>query len=125
MINEIKTSDSLLCVSEHIDEYHSHYVINNYADDTNELQRCQLYPGAVKFKNGSWEIWTGTDWVFFIPKDEKSYDIVTSPRLLDVVLWAEEKMIKEQKIDTLCEKYPALKDAKDQYETVLALVADK
>ena len=96
MINEIKTSDSLLCVSEHIDEYHSHYVINNYADDTNELQRCQLYPGAVKFKNGSWEIWTGTDWVFFIPKDEKSYDIVTSPRLIDVVLWAEEKMIKEK-----------------------------
>jgi hypothetical protein len=37
-------------------------------------------------------------------------------------MWAERKMLQEQQEAELCKKYPALKTAKDNYETIRALV---
>lgn len=36
--------------------------------------------------------------------------------------WAKKKMAEEQKIDELCEKYPGLRKARDNYEIFLNLV---
>ena len=36
--------------------------------------------------------------------------------------WAKNKMAEEKKLDELCEKYPGLRKARDNYETFLALV---
>jgi hypothetical protein len=36
--------------------------------------------------------------------------------------WAKQKMAEEKQLDELCEKYPGLRKARDNYETFLALV---
>lgn len=43
----------------------------------------------------------------------------------DVLNWAMDKMFKEQKELALMEKYPALKTAKQNYETVKAIVENE
>lgn len=125
MSTTVKTTDSLLCVAELVNHHHYHPYISDYEDDViDQTHKDKLYPGAVKLKDGLWEVWTGFDWQFMELEDKKSYDIMTSPRLLDVVLWAEEKMIEEQKLDKLCEEYPALKDAKEHFDTIKSLVSE-
>ena len=54
-----------------------------------------------------------------------SYATVSlGPELQVLLNWARRKMIQEQDLQSLMEKYPGLKDAKDSYEVMLALVSD-
>lgn len=123
-VEEIGTTDPLLTVMPYNNVYHYHPYIYDYEDDVvAQPHKDKLYPGAVRFNNGDWEVWTDTGWVVMEPADKVKYDITTSPRLFDVVLWAEQKMVEEEKLDKLCDEYPTLKDAKDQYETILAIVS--
>ncbi len=54
-----------------------------------------------------------------------SYATVSLDSESQVLLgWARRKMLEEQDLKLLMEKYPGLKDAKDSYEVMLALVSD-
>jgi hypothetical protein len=46
-------------------------------------------------------------------------------RKLDEILdWASDKMNEEEELKELCEQYPALKKAKEQFETIKRLVQE-
>jgi len=40
----------------------------------------------------------------------------------EVIDWARKKMQEEKKLNKLCEKHPSLKNARDKFETIKALV---
>jgi hypothetical protein len=45
-----------------------------------------------------------------------------TPDAQAILDWAKKKMEEERQLDELCEKYPGLRKARDNYETFLALV---
>jgi hypothetical protein len=45
-----------------------------------------------------------------------------TPEAQAILDWAKKKMVEEKQIDELCEKYPGLRKARDNYEAFLALV---
>jgi hypothetical protein len=46
------------------------------------------------------------------------------PEVLNVMQWAKKKMIEDQSIAALMEQHPGLKDLKEKYEVMLALVQE-
>jgi hypothetical protein len=60
----------------------------------------------------------------WFPVTGSQIDIEHSSILDTVINWALVKMEEERKINELADKYPALKQAKLNYETVKALVKD-
>jgi hypothetical protein len=77
--------------------------------------------GMVRW-NGSlqtFEIADGLNWVSLF----NTYTtIALSPEVISVVEWAKNKMHAEQQLDKLCEEYPIVKDAKENFDMILALV---
>lgn len=51
-----------------------------------------------------------------------NFEIELSPDVWSVVNWAKQKMEEEKRLDGLCEKYPGLRNARDNYETFKRLV---
>lgn len=48
--------------------------------------------------------------------------IELTPEAQNILDWAKKKMEEEKRIDGLCEKYPGLRNARDNYETFKRLV---
>jgi hypothetical protein len=61
----------------------------------------------------------------WLPISGSQVDIEHSSVLDNVINWALIKMEEERKINELADKYPALKQAKLNYETVKALVSNE
>jgi hypothetical protein len=61
----------------------------------------------------------------WLPISGSQVDIEHSSVLDTVINWALIKMEEERKINELADKYPALKQAKLNYETVKALVSNE
>lgn len=60
----------------------------------------------------------GTPGSFYPPSVQISFDSTT----IDILSWAKKKMIEESSLQALIDKHPGLKDAKEKYEIMLALV---
>lgn len=67
---------------------------------------------------GNLEVYTES-WIPVAPST-----ISLSPHAEEVLSWASRKMIEERELEDLCNKNPALKDAKNAYEMMLALVKE-
>lgn len=70
--------------------------------------------GGLEYYDSDCEVW------FPLPGRETTVEI--APHYQTVLNWAMDKMLKEQQEQELMEKYPALKKAKENYETVKAMV---
>ena len=60
----------------------------------------------------------GNTWFTIQP----SVDIGLSPSTEEAINWAQRKMREEQELKELMKKHPGLKDAKQQFDVMLALV---
>jgi hypothetical protein len=77
--------------------------------------------GMVRYNTqmSSMEVNDGDSWIQL----GMSYaNLELTPEAQSILDWAKKKMAEEQQLDELCEKYPGLRKARDNYETFLALV---
>ena len=87
-----------------------------------------IYPNTTIPMTGMMRVW-GTDMQVFDGSSwlnmNSSYATASlGPELQVLLNWIRRKMIQEQDLQSLMEKHPGLKDAKDRYEVMLALVSD-
>ena len=77
--------------------------------------------GMIRFWGTDTQVFDGTSWLNM----NSSYATVSLDQELQALLdWGRRKMIQEQDLQSLMEKHPGLKDAKDRYEVMLALVQE-
>ena len=77
--------------------------------------------GMVRVWGSDMQVFDGTSWLNM----NSSYATVSLDPELQVLLdWVRRKMVEEQDLQSLMEKHPGLKDAKDRFEVMLALVND-
>tara|TARA_R110000868_G_scaffold295054_2_gene555475 strand:- start:13 stop:363 length:351 start_codon:yes stop_codon:yes gene_type:complete len=87
-----------------------------------------IYPNTTNPMTGMVRVWgtdtqvfDGTNWLNM----NSSYATVSLDPESQVLLdWARRKMLEEQELQSLMEKHPGLKDAKDRFEFMLALVKE-
>lgn len=87
-----------------------------------------IYPNTTNPMTGMMRVW-GTDTQVFDGSGwlnmNSSYATVSlDPESQSLLDWARRKMLEEQELQSLMDKHPALRDAKDRYEVILALVKD-
>ena len=80
--------------------------------------------GVVRTNHGGLEYYDASIHAWF-PYPGSEVNLEISPYYQDVLNWAMDKMFKEKQELELMEKYPALKTAKQNYETVKALVENE
>ncbi len=103
---------------------HNGIMINNnfgsgapyIVDDANDPSN-----GAVRYRGSNFEIYDSYNkrWVIHLGE---TVSITFEPRIHTLLSWVEQKMFEEQRERELLEKYPALQIAKDNYDTIKALV---
>jgi hypothetical protein len=77
--------------------------------------------GMMRVWGSDTQVFDGSSWLNM----NSSYATVSLGSELQVLLnWIRRKMIQEQDLQSLMEKHPGLKDAKDRYEVMLALVQE-
>ena len=77
--------------------------------------------GMMRVWGSDTQVFDGTSWLNM----NSSYATVSLDSESQVLLdWARRKMVEEQDLQLLMEKHPGLKDAKDRYEVMLALVQE-
>jgi hypothetical protein len=77
--------------------------------------------GMMRVWGSDTQVFDGSSWLNM----NSSYATASlGPELQVLLNWARRKMIQEQDLKSLMEKHPGLKDAKDSYEVMLALVSD-
>jgi len=108
-------------------------MINNIrGDDLLNVQRTISYnttsaiphsaePGTVWFDGHQMRVFTGGGWEEI--RGETVY-LQCDPQLKKVVAWAEKKMADEAREAELQEKFPALKQAKNNYNLIRKMVAE-
>jgi hypothetical protein len=84
--------------------------------------------GMMRFHEGNLQVYNGNNWVE-IYNNNVSIDF--SPKMIEIVLWAEKKMQEEKTIEDLARKNPAvslayenLKKAKDQLKVTVMLTEE-
>ena len=89
-----------------------------------------IHPNTTNPMTGMMRVW-GTDTQVFDGSSSSwlnmnsSYATVSLDPESQVLLdWARRKMLEEQELQSLMEKHPGLKDAKDRFEFMLALVKE-
>jgi len=87
-----------------------------------------INPNTTNPMTGMMRVW-GTDTQVFDGSNwlnmNSSYATVSLDPELQVLLdWGRRKMLAELNLEKLLHQYPGLKDAKDRYEVMLALVSD-
>jgi len=88
----------------------------------NDYNRPQV-TGAVQW-NGStkkFEVSCGTGW---IPIDN-TVQISYSHDVFSLLEWVKEKKVQEEKIAKYADQYPAIKDAKEKLDILVALVKEE
>lgn len=90
----------------------SPYIVDDANDPSN---------GMVRFRGDRFEIYDSFNkrWVIYTGD---SLTLSLSSHLSKVVAWVEKKMAEEYIEEELRKKYPALQTAKDNYDTIKALV---
>ena len=79
---------------------------------------CSPGAGMVRYNNGILEAFDGYSWI-----NISTYvDVSLLPPATTAIVWAQEKMAEEARLQALMDKYPALKTAKDNYELIKTLV---
>ena len=68
--------------------------------------------------NNCTEVYDGNCWMQLT----HHYSIQTSNDLNEIVVWAKKKMAEEATLKILCEKFPSLQKALDNFEMIKALV---
>jgi hypothetical protein len=77
--------------------------------------------GMMRVWGTDMQVFDGTSWLNM----NSSYATASlGPELQVLLNWARRKMIQEQDLQSLMEKHPGLKDTKDRYEVMLALVRE-
>ena len=74
--------------------------------------------GDLRLNYNTLEVYCGGCWTAV----DTSIDVQLTPESQEILKWARQKMKEEQRLDELCERYPALKTAKDKYEVIKAIV---
>lgn len=91
-----------------------------YYNANNNMQN----DGCIRLNNGSLEYYNAATGLWNnLPGS--NIRISFSPHIQNVLDWAEQKMYEEQNLKRLTEKYPALKQAKDNYELIKVLVSNE
>lgn len=81
------------------------------------------YTGVVQW-NGAvkrLEVSTGTGWTAL----DTNIRITTSHEVEEVLKWARKKMIEEQQLLAMADKYPAVSDLKEKLDIVMTLLKDE
>lgn len=68
------------------------------------------------------EVNDGNIWIKF---SETVPEIGLTDEAEEIMDWAREKMREEQRIKELCQRYPALQKAKDNYDLILNIIKDE
>ncbi|SRR6056297_883707 len=108
MINPISNSEYIDIIN------HSYTIYNPAAPNTG-----REVDGDLRLSNGNLEVYSAGAWTMI---GDSSFEVALTHRGNTVLQWAEQKMHEEQKLEELCKKYPSLKEAKDKYEMIKALV---
>lgn len=79
--------------------------------------------GLVRYNSNmsQLEVYDGVSW---LPLNNR-YTIELSPYAEQIIEWAGKKMQEERRLDGLCEKYPSLERARNNFETILRLVQEE
>lgn len=86
-----------------------------YQDTTNPMT------GMMRVWGSDTQVFDGTSWLNM----NSSYATVSLDQESQLLLdWARRKMVEEQNLQSLMEKHPGLRDAKDRYEIMLKLVTE-
>lgn len=111
-VENIRSSDqTIYCV----DVSHTpHYT----PDDNN------LHDGSVRTRSGGLEYYDAK-FKCWLPLPGSEVRVELAPHVTHVLGWAYRKMEEEAKLDALAKKYPAFKQAKDNYEVIKALVTNE
>lgn len=96
----------------------SSYTPSYYPDDNN------LHDGSVRTNRGGLEYYDSKSRCWF-PLPGADVKVELGPQIEMVLQWAYKKMDEEEKLKQLAEKYPALKQAKENYDIVKALVQNE
>jgi hypothetical protein len=94
-------------------------IINNHPSKPYINSSAQS-SGMVRY-NGNMqclEVYDGSYWQPFSGMPE----IGLTPDAEAAIEWVKKKMLEEKRIDALCQQYPGLRKARDNYETFLRLV---
>ena len=80
--------------------------------------------GSVRYNpnRNALEVWNGSSWMV-IADTHTTVDL--SPEIENILRWARKKMTEEYKLEHLMSKYPALRNAHDQFQLVKHLVAEE
>ena len=78
-------------------------------------------PGSVWFDGDKLKVYTGSGW-----EEVRGNNVFIncSPQLKAVVDWAQRKMNEEARENELHQKFPALKQAKENYDLIRKMVAE-
>lgn len=94
-------------------EFYGNYTGFNQYDYNSKTGELRYNPQSNIF-----EVYNGMSWIQYYPS------ITYAPQILDAINWIENKKIEELKLLELCDKYPTLQKAKDNFDLVFALVKD-
>jgi hypothetical protein len=83
-----------------------------------------LHDGAVRTTRGGFEYYDVNRQCWF-PLPGADINLTVGPQFQIVLDWAMRKMNEEEKIKKLAEKYPALKQAKENYDLIKAMVENE
>lgn len=86
-----------------------------------ELHDCRAVNGDVRLNNNQMEVYSNGCWMT-IPNS--TVDVRLDFEDKAAIEWAKRKMKEEEKEKELIAKHPALKSAKEKFETIKALVND-
>lgn len=75
--------------------------------------------GDVRYNCGVMEVYSNGSWLSL---GCDTVELQLGPYEQEILAWAEQKMLEERKEAELLKKHPALKNAKEKYETIKALV---
>lgn len=102
--------------------------INNVVVQINNSPYVYASPGAqsaglVRYNTNMQhlEVYDGLNW----QKLQYDYVVGLSPYANEAIEWAGKKMQEERRLDGLCEKYPSLERARNNFETILRLVQEE
>ena len=109
MINNIVTHSDLLKVTDHAP----------YIDVTNTANPAT---GMVKYDQfGCLQVYSNSGWTSVA----RFITIDMSGDAIDAINWVRLKMAEEKELNKLCDTYPALKTAKENFELIKQLVQNE
>lgn len=89
---------------------------------TDNTYSLPSHTGTVQWNGGlkRFQVSNGGGWTDI---DNNVYFNI-DPKLSEIFEWAKNKMEQEKKINDLAQKYPALKDAKEKLDMLVALIKE-